>query len=779
MNSKAEIINLNNIKKVGRNQPCPCGSGKKHKHCCYNKEVQVSLDEDAKSVLEINDPALDLAKEYLKKTPTSLYSYEELIAVGSDLGSSGYTDLAIKYTKKGIEKEPNNYGGWLNLAAMYGQSDQLKKALEVIEKVPDGYKRRTIIKANILIESEKFDNVAHLYEKAVREEPYFFLPYLYLATHNQVGSETKNYWIDLGFNKIPDDSELGFEWAKEKFFRKEFNELVSDKRIKRLKDQSGDSIIFGQRNESPSHIKSAKYLQEIAFMILRDDESLLQKTALTISEVLRETKCEAAIACLDYAANKGKHKYIDIFHSNVCKECQSRYAIKEHQFMALRLDEKDKEAKEKGRQILEGNIVKNDSFYVDYLSFLDDMEELEEAISIGSKLESKISSFYGKARFFYEMGYYYAKLGEWKVSHLFMIKFSELDSEELYNYSTPDLSSPDEHQGVFHDQIFWCDYNIVLSLIAQKKFEEAIERLNLRSEQTKVTFTSDSLGITDKNVSMKINELLHHCQDNSSDKYYLNVFQNQLEKTDYISQWGGKIKKLDEGLSVSKLLSYIQSSNLSDQIHGQRVLHREELREHADYSDIINSLETELPQIRLIPDSAFSSIIEAETRIQDNKRSFDSAPTIVAYSKSLELTLRHLVFGNFRYEVLQLPNSDTLIEEAKDDSKINQFRGLINFLKSEKIELGGMHQSLLLANGKTAKRVKILGLLQSFLVSRFPNLLEEKTLSELKSLVLDYRNEAAHERSFDHSELKFVRSQTIGLLKVILGLRSIPASINN
>jgi preprotein translocase subunit SecA len=23
--------------KVGRNDPCPCGSGKKHKHCCLNK----------------------------------------------------------------------------------------------------------------------------------------------------------------------------------------------------------------------------------------------------------------------------------------------------------------------------------------------------------------------------------------------------------------------------------------------------------------------------------------------------------------------------------------------------------------------------------------------------------------------------------------------------------------------------------------------------------------------------------------------------------------------
>lgn len=25
--------------KVGRNQPCPCGSGKKYKHCCANKRT--------------------------------------------------------------------------------------------------------------------------------------------------------------------------------------------------------------------------------------------------------------------------------------------------------------------------------------------------------------------------------------------------------------------------------------------------------------------------------------------------------------------------------------------------------------------------------------------------------------------------------------------------------------------------------------------------------------------------------------------------------------------
>ena len=26
--------------KVGRNDPCPCGSGRKYKHCCYDKDLE-------------------------------------------------------------------------------------------------------------------------------------------------------------------------------------------------------------------------------------------------------------------------------------------------------------------------------------------------------------------------------------------------------------------------------------------------------------------------------------------------------------------------------------------------------------------------------------------------------------------------------------------------------------------------------------------------------------------------------------------------------------------
>ena len=32
--SAAKAVPQRRVKKVGRNDPCPCGSGKKYKHCC-------------------------------------------------------------------------------------------------------------------------------------------------------------------------------------------------------------------------------------------------------------------------------------------------------------------------------------------------------------------------------------------------------------------------------------------------------------------------------------------------------------------------------------------------------------------------------------------------------------------------------------------------------------------------------------------------------------------------------------------------------------------------
>lgn len=39
--------------KVGRNDPCPCYSGKKHKKCCLNKKKEIKIEIDPEISLAI------------------------------------------------------------------------------------------------------------------------------------------------------------------------------------------------------------------------------------------------------------------------------------------------------------------------------------------------------------------------------------------------------------------------------------------------------------------------------------------------------------------------------------------------------------------------------------------------------------------------------------------------------------------------------------------------------------------------------------------------------
>ncbi len=45
----------------GRNQPCPCGSGKKFKKCCRNKEtIELPAREAVSGELTVNQPKGDV-----------------------------------------------------------------------------------------------------------------------------------------------------------------------------------------------------------------------------------------------------------------------------------------------------------------------------------------------------------------------------------------------------------------------------------------------------------------------------------------------------------------------------------------------------------------------------------------------------------------------------------------------------------------------------------------------------------------------------------------------
>jgi hypothetical protein len=52
-------------KKLSRNAPCPCGSGKKYKHCCYGRDFEYLEDEDGTILKSI--PMTDEMGEVIKE----------------------------------------------------------------------------------------------------------------------------------------------------------------------------------------------------------------------------------------------------------------------------------------------------------------------------------------------------------------------------------------------------------------------------------------------------------------------------------------------------------------------------------------------------------------------------------------------------------------------------------------------------------------------------------------------------------------------------------------
>ena len=50
----------------GRNEPCPCGSGRKYKQCCLDKDEAKIRATLAKAVAEAPEPSADAAKARTK-----------------------------------------------------------------------------------------------------------------------------------------------------------------------------------------------------------------------------------------------------------------------------------------------------------------------------------------------------------------------------------------------------------------------------------------------------------------------------------------------------------------------------------------------------------------------------------------------------------------------------------------------------------------------------------------------------------------------------------------
>jgi len=128
--------------KIGRNEPCPCGSGKKYKHCCLQQQEAAARALAAAAVRPIID--VEIADSLSR-----FDAEDELTAASNaavDLVHEGKLDQAEQIARDLLERFPDVHDGWDRLGMVYEArgdnrqaADCYRKIIEFIRAHPDDY----------------------------------------------------------------------------------------------------------------------------------------------------------------------------------------------------------------------------------------------------------------------------------------------------------------------------------------------------------------------------------------------------------------------------------------------------------------------------------------------------------------------------------------------------------------------------------------------------------------------------------------------------------------
>jgi tetratricopeptide (TPR) repeat protein len=138
--------------KTGRNQPCPCGSGKKFKQCCLRKEEEA----EHKAMAALNQARQEgrggSYSDLVKTVDQLAADYEEDVALAEasnaavKLVRAGKLDVAEQAARDLLVRFPEVHDGYDRLGMVYearGDNKQAahyyRQALEFIRQRPDQY----------------------------------------------------------------------------------------------------------------------------------------------------------------------------------------------------------------------------------------------------------------------------------------------------------------------------------------------------------------------------------------------------------------------------------------------------------------------------------------------------------------------------------------------------------------------------------------------------------------------------------------------------------------
>ena len=141
--------------KAGRNDPCPCGSGKKYKHCCLEKDRTAELAPAIAQRVALQDHKASQAaqqKRYQAELLQSQATWREAQALDAasnavvDLVRDGHLDEAEQAARELLTCYPEVHDGYDRLGMVheargqFGQAaDCYRKVIELMRANPEDY----------------------------------------------------------------------------------------------------------------------------------------------------------------------------------------------------------------------------------------------------------------------------------------------------------------------------------------------------------------------------------------------------------------------------------------------------------------------------------------------------------------------------------------------------------------------------------------------------------------------------------------------------------------
>jgi tetratricopeptide (TPR) repeat protein len=127
------------VSKIGRNDPCPCGSGKKYKHCCFEKDRAAALAPAIAQRVALQAQQADLEAQ-LQETLLAFKESQALDAASNavvDLVHAGRLDEAEQGARELLIHYPDMHDGHDRLGMVHEARGEFRAAAASYAKVVD------------------------------------------------------------------------------------------------------------------------------------------------------------------------------------------------------------------------------------------------------------------------------------------------------------------------------------------------------------------------------------------------------------------------------------------------------------------------------------------------------------------------------------------------------------------------------------------------------------------------------------------------------------------